>query len=93
VTVKSTFLQNRAYLDFYYRQAFTVVEMEAGPYCDAVYEIADSDRYPVGETVNFSKLPIDLGIIHYASDTPYTGARSAPPGSATSVWTRRTLDR
>ena len=76
VTVKSTFLQNRAYLDFYYREAFTVVEMEAGPYCDAVYEIADPDRYPTGEAVNFSKLPIDLGIIHYASDTPYTQART-----------------
>jgi hypothetical protein len=76
VTVKSTFLQNRAYLDFYYREAFTVVEMEAGPYCAAVYEIADSGRYPVGEHVNFSKLPIDFGIIHYASDTPYTQART-----------------
>jgi hypothetical protein len=76
VTVKSTFLQNRAYLDFYYREAFTVVEMEAGPYCNAVYEIADADRYPVGEAVNFSKLPIDFGIIHYASDTPYTQART-----------------
>jgi hypothetical protein len=76
VTVKSTFLQNRAYLDFYYREAFTVVEMETGPYCDAVYEMADPDRYPVGEAVNFSKLPIDLGIIHYASDTPYTQART-----------------
>ena len=76
VTVKSTFLQNRSYLDFYYREAFTVVEMEAGPYCNAVYEIADADRHPVGEAVNFSKLPIDLGIIHYASDTPYTQART-----------------
>jgi hypothetical protein len=76
VTVKSTFLQNRAYLDFYYREAFTVVEMETGPYCNAVYEIADADRHPVGEAVNFSKLPIDLGIIHYASDTPYTQART-----------------
>ncbi len=76
VTVKSTFLQNREYLDFYYREAFTVVEMEAGPYCNAVYEIADAERYPVGEAVNFSKLPIDLGIIHYASDTPYTQART-----------------
>jgi hypothetical protein len=76
VTVKSTFLQNRAYLDFYYREAFTVVEMEAGPFCNAVYEIADPDRYPVGEAVNFSKLPIDFGIIHYASDTPYTQART-----------------
>ena len=76
VTVKSTFLQNRYYLDFYYREAFTVVEMEAGPFCNAVYEIADADRHPVGEAVNFSKLPIDLGIIHYASDTPYTQART-----------------
>jgi hypothetical protein len=76
VTVKSTFLQNREYLDFYYREAFTVVEMEAGPYCNAVYEVADVDRYPVGEAVNFAKLPIDFGIIHYASDTPYTQART-----------------
>jgi hypothetical protein len=76
VTVKSTFLQNREYLDLYYREAFTVVEMEAGPFCDAVYEIADVDRYPAGEAVNFAKLPIDFGIIHYASDTPYTQART-----------------
>ncbi|HWM08515.1 MAG TPA: hypothetical protein VNO82_04200 [Solirubrobacteraceae bacterium] len=76
VTVKSTFLQNREYLDFYYREAYTVVEMEAGPFCNAVYEIADADRYPVGEAVNFAKLPVDFGIIHYASDTPYTQART-----------------
>jgi hypothetical protein len=76
VTVKSTFLQNREYLDFYYREAYTVVEMEAGPFCNAVYEIADADRYPVGEAVNFAKLPLDFGIIHYASDTPYTQART-----------------
>ena len=76
VTVKSTFLQNRAYLDFYYREAYTVVEMEAGPFCNAVYEVSDADRYPVGEAVSFAKLPIDFGIIHYASDTPYTQART-----------------
>jgi hypothetical protein len=76
VTVKSTFLQNRGYLDLYYREAFTVVEMEAGPFCNAVYELADVDRYPVGEAVNFAKLPIDFGVIHYASDTPYTQART-----------------
>jgi hypothetical protein len=76
VTVKSTFLQNRQYLDFYYREAYTVVEMEAGPYCNAVYEMVDADRYPSGEAVSFAKLPIDFGIIHYASDTPYTQART-----------------
>jgi len=76
VTVKSTFLQNRDYLDVYYREAYTVVEMEAGPFCNAIYELADVDRYPVGEAVNFAKLPIDFGVIHYASDTPYTQART-----------------
>jgi len=76
VTVKSTFLQNREYLDFYYREAFTVVEMEAGPFANGVYEIAEAERHPTGESVNFSKLPVDLGVIHYASDTPYTQART-----------------
>ena len=76
VTVRSTFLQNRDYLDLYYREAFTVVEMEAGPYCDAVYELTEADRYPAGGQVNMSKLPIDFGIVHYASDTPYTQART-----------------
>ncbi len=76
VSVRGTFLQNRGHLDFYYREAFTVVEMEAGPYCQAVYEMSTGDRYPVGEPVNFSRLPIDVGIIHYASDTPFTQART-----------------
>ncbi len=76
VSVRSTFLQNRTYLDVYYREAFTVLEMEAGPYCSAIYEIADLERHPVGEAVNFAKLPIDFGVIHYASDTPFTQART-----------------
>jgi hypothetical protein len=76
VSVRSAFLQNRTYLDFYYREAFTVLEMEAGPYCSAVYEIADIERHPVDQAVNFSRLPIDFGLIHYASDTPYTRART-----------------
>ena len=76
VSVRGTFLQNRGYLDFYYREAYTVVEMEAGPYCAAMYELTEPTRYPIGEPVNFSKLPVDFGIIHYASDTPYTQART-----------------
>jgi len=76
VSVRSAFLQNRTYLDFYYREAFTVLEMEAGPYCSAIYEIADLERHPVNQAVNFSKLPLDFGLIHYASDTPYTRART-----------------
>ena len=76
VTVKGTFLQNRGYLDFFHREAFSVVEMEAGPYCCAMYEMSEAARYPMGEPVNFSRLPVDFGVIHYASDTPYTQART-----------------
>ena len=76
VTVRGTFLQNRDYLDFYYQGRYTVVEMEAGPYLDACYEIGQPERYPVGESVNMAQLSFDLGIVHYASDTPYTQART-----------------
>ena len=76
VTVLGTFLQNRGHLDFYYREAFTVVEMEAGPYLSAVYEASFPMRHPSGEHVNLARLPFDLGILHYASDTPYTQART-----------------
>ena len=76
VTVKGTYLQNRGYLDFYYRESFTVVEMEAGPYLSALYEDVALTRHPTNESVNMSQLPIDLGIIHYASDTPYSHAHT-----------------
>jgi hypothetical protein len=76
VAVRGTFLQNRDYLDMYYQGRYTVVEMEAGPYLDACYEITQPDRYPLGESVNMAKLGFDLGIVFYASDTPYTQART-----------------
>ncbi|TMC73501.1 MAG: hypothetical protein E6J18_02385 [Chloroflexi bacterium] len=76
VAVRGTFLQNRDYLEFYYQGRYTIVEMEAGPYLDACYEIAMPGRYPLGESVNMARLNFDLGIVHYASDTPYTQART-----------------
>ena len=76
VTVRGTFLQNRDYLDFYYQGRYTVVEMEVGPYLDACYEIVEPSRYPLNENVSMTQLTLDLGIIHYASDTPYTQART-----------------
>jgi hypothetical protein len=79
VTVKGTFLQNEGYLDFFYRENYTVVEMEAGPYLDALYEDLHLRRYPAGEAINLETHrpgTIDLGIIHYASDTPYTRAQT-----------------
>jgi hypothetical protein len=76
VTVRGTFLQNRDYLEFYYQGRYTVVEMEAGPYLDACFEIQQPGRHPMNDNVNMSGMGFDLGIIHYASDTPYTQART-----------------
>jgi hypothetical protein len=78
VTVLGTYLQNEGYLDFYYRENFTVVEMEAGPYLSALYEDVFLERHPTNEAINLSPLSrhMDLGIIHYASDTPYTRAHT-----------------
>ncbi len=76
VTVRGTFLQNRDYLEFYYQGRYTVVEMEVGPFLDAAFEIRDPGRYPMSENVSMTRLGFDLGIIHYASDTPYTQART-----------------
>ncbi len=81
VSVKGTYLQNRQYLDFYYQANFTVVEMESGPYLNAVYEDQYLLRYPVGENINFARLPYDLGVLHYASDTPYTRGKNLGAGS------------
>jgi Family of unknown function (DUF6909) len=81
VSGKGTYLQNRQYYDFYYLANYTVIEMESGPYLNAVYEDQYLTRYPVGENINFARLPYDLGILHYASDTPYTRGKNLGAGS------------
>ena len=81
VSAKGTFLQNRQYLDFYYRANYTVVEMESGPYLNAVYEDQYLLRYPTNENINVARLPYELGILHYASDTPYTRGKNLGAGS------------
>jgi hypothetical protein len=76
VTVKGTFLQNREYLNLFSRESSTIVEMEAGPFLAALYEDTHMSRHPLGEAVHFRRLPVDVGFLHYASDTPYTRART-----------------
>ena len=76
ITVRGTYLQNRGHLDFYYRENYTVAEMEAGPYLSGLFEDTFMMRYPAGEQVSLVNIPIDLGIIHYASDTPYSRAQT-----------------
>lgn len=81
VSAKGTYLQNRQYLDFYYGANYTVVEMESGPYLNAIYEDQYLTRYPTGENINVARLPYDLGILHYGSDTPYTRGKNLGAGS------------
>lgn len=81
VTVQGTFLQNHKYMDVFYREGYTVIEMEAGPYLSAVYEMHRPQRYPANEIVNLYGLPFDLGFIHYASDTPMGKGKNLGAGS------------
>jgi hypothetical protein len=101
VTARGTFLQNASFLDALYRDFFTDVEMEAGPYLNAIYEQTVPERYPTGQIISLLRPPLDLGFLHYASDTPYSkgmnlGARNLSyfgmdPTYATSLATARRI--
>lgn len=81
VTVRGTFLQNAQFMDVFYREGYTGIEMEAGPYLSAMYEMYRPQRHPVDEIVNLFGLPFDLGIVHYASDTPLSRGKNLGAGS------------
>ena len=70
VTVRGTFLQNPHYMEVFYREGYSDIEMESGPYLSAVYEMFRPQRHPVNEIINLYEVPFDIGIIHYISDTP-----------------------
>jgi hypothetical protein len=78
ISVRGTFLQNERYMDVFYREGYTDIEMEAGPYLSAVYEAVRPDRHPVNEVVTLyaDTLTFDIGIIHYASDTPLSRGKN-----------------
>jgi hypothetical protein len=69
------------YMDIFYREGYTVIEMEAGPYLSAVYEMYRPKRHPVNEIINLYGLPFDLGIVHYASDTPLGKGKNLGAGN------------
>ena len=77
VTCRGPFLQNESYLGVFYREGYTVLEMEAGPYLSAIYELVDPRRHPRDQVVNLcERAGFDVGILHYASDTPYSRRQS-----------------
>jgi hypothetical protein len=77
VSVRSAFLQSKEYMDAFYTSGYTVLEMEAGPFLAAVYELVNPERVPSDEIVHLSaQTPFDVGFLHYASDTPYSRRQS-----------------
>lgn len=81
VSVLGTFLQNTRIMDVIYREGYTDIEMEAGPYLSAVYEMYRPKRHPVNELVNLYGVPFDIGILHYASDKPLSKGKNLGAGA------------
>ena len=76
ITVPGTFLQNEGYMSVFYQEGYTDMEMEAGPYLSAVYEMIRPVRHPYNEIVNLQNAKFPIGIAHYASDTPFSKGKN-----------------
>lgn len=76
ITVRGTFLQNREYMAVFYHEGYTDMEMEAGPFLSGVYELSRPQRHPTNEIVNLYNAPFPIGILHYASDTPFSKGKN-----------------
>ncbi len=76
ISVKGTFLQNRRFMELFYREGYTDIEMESGPYLSAIYEMSYPRRYPVNEIVRLYQTGVDVGFLHYATDTPYSKGKN-----------------
>ncbi len=76
ISVRGTFLQNEDYMAVFYKEGYTVLEMEAGPYLSAAYEMLRPQRYPQDELVDLHGSPFPIGILHYASDTPFSKGKN-----------------
>ncbi len=80
VSARGTFLQNDRYMDVFYREGYSIVEMESGPYLSAIYEMVRAQRHPTNEIVNLYIAPFDIGFLHYASDTPRSKGKNLGAG-------------
>ncbi len=81
VSVLGTFLENEALIAKYSENNLTVMEMETGPYLNAVTEACYDQQTPRGTIVDLNSAPFDLGVINYTSDTPYSQAKNLGAGS------------
>ena len=81
ITVYGTFLQNKNFMEAVYRGGFTDIEMEAGPYLSAIYEMFRPQRHPENEIVDLNNIKMDIGFLHYVSDTPMNKGKNLGAGT------------
>lgn len=72
--VYGTMLENQSQVESYQKTGFNIIEMESSNYLVAILEKYILHGGTLGSSgyYNIEKLPIDLGIINYASDNPLT---------------------
>jgi hypothetical protein len=80
VSVLGTFLENDALLKKYSENNLTCVEMESGPYLSAITEATYDQQLPRNSIVDLNSAPLDIGIINYTSDNPYSLNRTLGDG-------------
>lgn len=76
ITVPGTFLQNEGYMSVFYQEGYTDMEMEAGPYLSGVYEMVRPQRHPYNELISLHGASFPIGLVHYASDTPFSKGKN-----------------
>jgi hypothetical protein len=73
VTTRGTFLESMETMKELHRDGYNGLEMEAGPYLCAIYENLYPERFPMDKSINMQgEDAYDIGMLHYASDTPYS---------------------
>jgi hypothetical protein len=72
--VYGTLLENKTQIDNYKASGFNIIEMESSNYLTALVENYLLNKMPVSKSFiyNIDQLPVDFGIINYASDNPLT---------------------
>ncbi len=69
LTVLGVLLQNDKHLKYHYAQNFTGVEMECGPYLEAIMNLSKDSIHD--SSTLMLKNDFDFGLAYYISDTPY----------------------
>lgn len=73
VCVHGTLLENKSQIENYKKSDFNIIEMESGHYLSSIVEkIVTKQPLSQSSVYQLNNLPLDFGIINYASDNPLT---------------------